>query len=92
MSRAGDTVAYLAHVTSPLDLLGDYELLVDGLIAAKRERQDALFVHDHAKADRLLEDIADLTLHVAAYAEGLALSRRRHFAAGHAWPLGRLVI
>jgi hypothetical protein len=91
LSRAGATIAYLAHVVSPLDLLGDYELLVDGLIRAKRVRQEALFRHDHVKADVALEEIADLTCLVAEYAEGIALSRQRHLASGKLWPLGRPV-
>src|SRR5215475_12317737 len=85
-----DSIGYWCHIYTPLDCWAMYETLTDGLIAAKLERRDALAVHDHARADRALQEIRDLTVLCAAAAEGLALMRTRYFEHGDRWPLMRL--
>jgi hypothetical protein len=61
-----------------------------GLADAKQERLLALSRHDHAKAAEAQQEILDLTWLAAEFADGLALSRARHLAAGRAWPLAPL--
>lgn len=90
VASEADTIGYWCHIHSPLDCWSMYETLTDGLIAAKRERREALAAHDHDRADRALQEIGDLTALCAAAAEGLVLMRLRYFAAGHQWPLARL--
>ena len=84
------TIGYWCHIDSPLDCWSMYEVLTDGLIAAKRERRDALAVHDHDRADRALQEVRDLTELCAAAAEGLAAMRLRFFQSDRPWPLARL--
>jgi hypothetical protein len=90
VASEADTIGYWCHVGSPLDCWSMYETLTDGLIAAKRERRDALAAHNHGCADRALQEVRDLTMLCAAAAEGLAQMRQRYFKAGHQWPLTRL--
>ena len=67
---AAETLAYWSHIYPPLDNWSVYEVLTDALIAAKAERRDAMFVHDHARADRALAEIRELTELCAAAARG----------------------
>ena len=87
VASQADTLGYWFHVGSPLDCWSVYEVLTDGLIAAKQERREALAAHDHDRADRALQEVRDLTELCAAAAEGLALMRLRFFRAGQLWPL-----
>jgi hypothetical protein len=90
--RAAQTLAYWAHIYPPLDCWSVYEVLTDGLIAAKAERRDALLMHDHARADRALGEVRELTVLCAAAAEGMALQRARWMTGNRPWPLSRVMI
>ena len=90
--RAAEQLAYWCHIYSPLDCWSVYETLTDGLIAAKAERRDALVLHDHARADRALAEVRELTELCAAAAEGIALQRARWMTGNRPWPLGRVMI
>ena len=86
-----ESIAYWFHICSPLDNWAVYEVLTDGLLAVKRERHDALAVHDYDRVAVLQAEINDLTELCGAAADGLALQRARFMAHGHRWPLGCLV-
>jgi len=82
-------VGYWFHLTDPLGNWSVYEVLTDGLLAAKADYRDALARHDHAAADRLMLEITDLTALAAAAADGLADQRQRFMHSGMPWPLAR---
>jgi hypothetical protein len=78
------------HLAAPLDNHAVYQMLIEGLAAAKADWRAALAArHDHRAAE-LLAEVVDLTELCAAAAEGLALQRARSFAQGKPWPLARL--
>jgi hypothetical protein len=82
-----EEISYRCHIDGPLDNWSLYEVLTDGLIAAKAEHRAALARHDHALADKLMLEIIDLTMLAAAAADGLALQRARWLASDAPWPL-----
>ena len=89
---AEETLRYWAHIYPPLDCWSVYEVLADGLASAKAERHDGLLMHDHARADRALDEIRELTVLCAAAADGIALQRARWMTGNRPWPLSRVMI
>jgi hypothetical protein len=87
---AAEHLDYWAHIYSPVDFASVYEVLTDGLAAARAERRDAMLVHDHERADRALAEVRELTELCAAAAEGIAAARARWMTGNRPWPLGRL--
>ena len=82
-----DQIGLDFHLTDPLGNWSVYEVLTDGLLAARADYRDALACHDHGRADRAMLEITDLTALCAAAAEALALQRARFFRSDRPWPL-----
>ena len=86
MNAAEAAVCEIWHNETPLDGWQVQEKLAAALGEAKAERVAALALHDHARADAATRTMRDLTVILAAGAEGMARSRERFMAAGR-WPL-----
>lgn len=86
------TLGEWPHYFAPLDCASVAGQLAGGLAEAKSAYLAARRAHDHAAAQSALGEVRDLTMLLAALADGMDAQRRRWLASDRPWPLARVAL